>query len=273
MIHSKLPNCRCKHHYVHYGLLVVSYHGLRCETQTHSFTYLSMSLIAVSVLFLIIFVILMGMLARIIFSKRNLSEYPSFSIEYHNKLYRPRKKLSTKNKMSDTEWMQKFRTIRNSWKYINIKMNRSRRGRSSGKKKNAAAHFKKHCDESEMQSMSNKSSTNKTLKRFLSKKSSGELQNTAAQSTLSLIGHTSSKSDIYEADDNFLFANKSCETQIPTGSCGNTLPPTYSSAPPIQCLDTKVPSNLHVYPKPSRSSNENRFSLNRQEEKSGESLG
>jgi hypothetical protein len=266
IVHSKILNCRCKHFYKYYGLIVVSYQGDRCETQTNSFTYLSMSLIAVSILLLIIFVILVCVL--ILISKRKNPDYPSFSIEYHNKLYRPRKTLSSRNKMSDTDWMQKFRTIRNSWKYINIKMNRSK-GRSSGKKKKSASHFRKNGEETELQTISNKNnSSHRSLKRFLPKKTSNLLQNSAATlSTASLIGQSSSSrsEEIDGSSENFLFSNKMHEAQHISGI---SLPPTYNSSAPLNTnsLDTKVPANLNVYPKPSRLSNENRFSSNKQEE-------
>jgi hypothetical protein len=265
IVHSKIQlsaNCRCKQLYKYYGLIFVSYHGLRCEAQINSFTYVSMSLIVVSLLVLIIFVILLCIF--IVYPKRRNPDYPSFSIEYHNKLYRPRKTLSTRNKMSDTDWMQKFRTIRNSWKYINIKMNRSK-GRSSGKKKKAAAHFRKNFEETELQSLSN--NNNKSLKRFLPKKTTNLLQNSAAGlSTVSLIGQSSSRSEeIDGSSENFLFSNKSHEVQQTSGI---SLPPTYNSSAPLNTnsLDTKVPSNINVYPKPSRLSNENRFSSNKSEE-------
>jgi hypothetical protein len=268
IVHSKILNCRCKHFYKYYGLIVVSYQGDRCETQTNSFTYLSMSLIAVSILLVIVFVVLVCVLLLI--SKRKNPDYPSFSIEYHNKLYRPRKTLSTRNKMSDTDWMQKFRTIRNSWKYINIKMNRSK-GRSSGKKKKSSAHFRKNGEETELRTISNKNnSSSKSLKRFLPKKTSNLLQNSAATlSTASLIGQSSSSrsEEIDGSSENFLFSNKTHEAQHISGI---SLPPTYNSSAPLNTnsLDTKVPANLNVYPNPSRLSNENRFSSNKQEENS-----
>ena len=217
------PNCKCKHYNIIYGLILVNYSGQRCEILTYSFTYISLGISFIGIIVFILLVILILILFKIIFSRKSQN---TFSVEYHNKVYKPELSSNSFKKLDDSDWSKKFRTIRDSWKLIRF----------------------------------SKNSKNNRLNKIKTKKSN-ETINTVSKKLFikdNILKNYSKRNikkdkNIFDLNENFIFVNRNKSSSHLFGSGSNIY--SISSTSSLNKLDKKFPSNIFIYPKPSRGSN------------------
>jgi hypothetical protein len=222
-----IPNCKCRHYTIFYGLILINYYGQRCEIMTYSFTYLSLGISFIGIIIFILLIIFILIMFKIIFSKK--SSQNIFSVEYRNKVYRPDESSTNLKKLDDIDWSKKFRTIRNSWKFIRFTKNskNNRLNKNKIKKNNEI-----------INSISKKLFIKDNIMKNYFRKNIKD-------------------ANIFDLNENFIFVDRNKSNSHLFGSGSNFSLDSVASS--LNKLDAKHSSNIFIYPKPSRLSNMNFF--------------
>lgn len=234
---DETPLCDCRVEAKYYYMLNVSYVGQRCELVRYSFTYIGFGVsMVLTVLILTLIIILCGICCK---SRRepDVNERPVV-VEFKKGARNGEEKITTNINQRKCPPSAPEPEKNSSWKLIKNEV-----------------YFKKLKPE-------NANNDSPTVRKYIEKqtrsilKSFEGLMNVTNQSAES--SDTHSRADSFNIKENFIFVNRCYNKSVPNlydenaHADDSNLPDYYQYA---NRLDAKCASNVGVYPKPNRSSN------------------
>ncbi|CAF0996678.1 unnamed protein product [Brachionus calyciflorus] len=239
------PTCTClDYRLVYYELLIQYFSGSNCENITYSVTQLGLvfSVVLISLIFFLLILICTKLWKCICCRNEREAELVEPNcVEYKNEAYDPDEKDMEKKVKNN-----KFK--KNSWKYI--KMNYNLRKKTREKKLYVKQKIKYQISSG-------------TIQKLLDKHARNVFRSMEGLMHLSY----GNKDDLNEQDENFIIVKKNLNSSLPNFFATHDDAFTKDSfSLSLSKLDTLCSSNVCVYPKPNRNTNnQNGFNQNENE--------